>query len=95
MESELARQWNSDPKPKTRLGIFGLLRESFRTINRNMKPMLPVLVLVFLLYSHLQFAQIHLLETQGKDLESQLEKSPKLFQNFGNNDIHQTQYSDA
>ncbi|KAL8208673.1 hypothetical protein R6Q57_008085 [Mikania cordata] len=95
MESELARQWNSDPKPRIRLGIFGLLRESFRTINRNMKPMLPVLVLVFLLYSHLQFAQIHLLETEGKDLESQLERNPKLFQDFGKNNMNQTQYTDA
>ncbi|KAL8208676.1 hypothetical protein R6Q57_008088 [Mikania cordata] len=95
MESELARQWNTDPKPRTRLGIFGLLRESFKTINRNMKLMLPALVLMFLLYSHLEFALIHLPETEGKDLESQLEKNPKLFQNFGNNDMHQTQYSDA
>ncbi|KAL8208672.1 hypothetical protein R6Q57_008084 [Mikania cordata] len=94
MESELARQWNSDPKPRTRLGFFGLLRESFKTIKRNMKLMRSVLVLVFLLYSHLEFAEIHILETVCKNLESQLVKNPKLFQDFGNN-IHQTEYSGA
>ncbi|KAK1434772.1 hypothetical protein QVD17_00523 [Tagetes erecta] len=87
MESELI-------KPRTRLGIFGLIRESFKTIKRNGKQMLPLLLLVFLFFCQLHFAQIYLLKPVGKDFASQLAQYPNLFQDFGNN-MHQTEYSDA
>lgn len=87
MESELI-------KPQSRLGIFGLIRESFKTIKRNGKPMHPVLLLVFIVFCQLDFAEIYLLKPVGKDLSSQLVQNPNLFQDFGNS-MHQTEYSDA
>ncbi|XP_076885113.1 uncharacterized protein LOC143534626 [Bidens hawaiensis] len=95
MESELLlRQWNPNLKPQPRLGIFGLLRESCKTLKRNMKLMFHVLLFVFILYSQLQFAHMYLLKPVGKDLESQLAKNPKLFEDLGNN-MNQTDYSGA
>lgn len=90
----MTEKWNSDLKHEPRLRIFGILRESFKTIKRNGKLLAPVLVLVFLLFSHLEFAQTYLLEPVAKDFSSQLAKHPNLMQNLGNN-LHQTDYADA
>ncbi|KAJ0567220.1 hypothetical protein HanRHA438_Chr06g0271811 [Helianthus annuus] len=94
MDTELTKQWSSDLKPQPGLGIFGLLRESFKTLKRNRKLMLPLLLHVFLFFSLLEFAQIYLLEPVGKDLASQLAEHPKLFEDFGNN-MHRTDYRGA
>ncbi|XP_071699129.1 uncharacterized protein [Rutidosis leptorrhynchoides] len=85
---------NSDLTHGPRLRIFGILRESIKTIKRNAKLLAPVLVLAFLLFSHLKIAQTKLLEPAANDLSLQLAKNPNLFQSIGNN-LNQADYSSA
>lgn len=93
MENQpINQQWNYNLKPQPRLGIFGILRESFKTIKRNGKLLLPILVLVFLLFTHLEFAQTYLLAPVAKDLSSKLASNPNMFQDFGNK-MHQANYT--
>ncbi|KAI3771974.1 hypothetical protein L6452_03147 [Arctium lappa] len=95
METELIKQqWNSDLKPQPSLGIFGILRESFKITNRNRKLLFPVLVLVFLFFSQLNFAEIYLLQPVAKDFSLQLTNHPEMLQDIGNN-MNRAIYSDA
>lgn len=89
MESELNNNWNTN-----RLGMFGIFRESFKTIKRNEKLLFPVLLLVFLLFSLSEFAQTYLLEPVAKDFSSRLDENPTLLQDFGNT-LHQPGYTAA
>ncbi|KAJ9548553.1 hypothetical protein OSB04_021096 [Centaurea solstitialis] len=87
MESELIKhQWNSSLQPQPSLGFFGILKESFKTANRNRKLLFPVLLLVFLSFSQLNFAEVYLLEPVApKKISFQLTYNPKLLQHTNGN----------
>ncbi|KAJ9548552.1 hypothetical protein OSB04_021095 [Centaurea solstitialis] len=95
METELIKhQWNSNLKPQPSLGFFGILKESFKTANRNRKLLFPVLVLAFLSFSQLNFAEVYLLEPVAEDFSMQLTNHPKMVQEIGDNP-NLAIYSDA
>nr|GEY32160.1 dual specificity protein kinase [Tanacetum cinerariifolium] len=76
------------------MNIFGIFRESFKTIKANRKLLLPVLVLVFLSFSQLDLTQTYLLEPVVKDFSLQLAKNPKLFEDIVNH-MHEAEYAPA
>jgi len=76
------------------MNIFEILRESFKTIKRNRKLLLPVLVIVFLSFSQLDLTQTYFLEPVVKDFSLQLAKNPKLFEDIANH-MHEAEYARA
>ncbi|KAK1434770.1 hypothetical protein QVD17_00521 [Tagetes erecta] len=79
---------------KPQLGMFGLMKESLKTIKTNGKLMLPLLLFVLLFFSYLECTQIYLIEPTRTDLASQLMQHPNLFQDFVIN-MHEAEYSGA
>nr|GEV05022.1 hypothetical protein [Tanacetum cinerariifolium] len=59
----------SIPQSRSSIGIFGIIRESFKTTSRNRKLLFPILLLTFLSYSQLELAQVYL-------------RPPRLFEDF-------------
>ncbi|KAL7591471.1 hypothetical protein Lser_V15G33356 [Lactuca serriola] len=82
------------PRSQSSLGFFEIIRESFTTTRRNGKVLGPILLLVFVSYSLLDFAQKYLLAPVIKDFVLQLAKYPNMVQDFSYN-IDQTNYAGA
>ncbi|KAL7591474.1 hypothetical protein Lser_V15G33355 [Lactuca serriola] len=79
---------------QTSLGFFEIISESFKTTSRNRKMLGPILVLVFVSFSLLDFAQKYVLAPVVKDFVLQLAEHPNMVQDFTYN-IDQTIYSGA
>ncbi|KAJ9548556.1 hypothetical protein OSB04_021099 [Centaurea solstitialis] len=89
METKLIKhQWNSNLKSQPSLGFFGILKESFKTANRNRKLLFPLLILAFLSFSLLNFAEIYLLEPVAEDFSLQLTNNPKMVQDIRDDDTN-------
>ncbi|CAI9263329.1 unnamed protein product [Lactuca saligna] len=85
---------NFIPRSQSSLGFFAIIRESFKTTTRNGKVLGPILLLVFISFSLLDFAQMYLLAPVINDFASLLAKYPNMVQDFSYN-IDQTNYSGA
>ncbi|KAL4564235.1 hypothetical protein LXL04_028291 [Taraxacum kok-saghyz] len=72
-------------RSQTSLGFFEIIRESFKTTKRNVKVLGPILVLVFVSFSVLDFSQKYMLSPVVKDFVSQLAKHPNMVQDFSYN----------
>ncbi|KAL4576319.1 hypothetical protein LXL04_012411 [Taraxacum kok-saghyz] len=71
------------------LGFFGILKESFKTTSRNLEQLFyPMLLLLFLPYFQLDYAQVYMLARVAKDLK--LAKHSNMFHNFTYNYIDET-----
>lgn len=73
------------------LGFFGVIRESFKTTSRNKKLLVPILVLVFLLLSQLDFAQEYTFTPISNDFMFQLATHPNIVHDLWYN-IDETSY---
>ncbi|XP_076889162.1 uncharacterized protein LOC143539848 [Bidens hawaiensis] len=73
------------------LGFFGVIRESFKTTSRNIKLLVPILVLVFLLFSQIDFAQEYTLTPISNDFMFQLATHPNIVHDLWYN-IGETSY---
>ncbi|KAI3701639.1 hypothetical protein L6452_26869 [Arctium lappa] len=81
---------NFTPQSQSSLGFFGIIRESLKTTSRNGKLLVPILLLVFLASSQLDFAQKYILAPVAKDFVLQLAKHPNMVHDFTYNIDHTT-----
>ncbi|KAI3709173.1 hypothetical protein L2E82_38932 [Cichorium intybus] len=72
------------PRSLSSLGFFEIIRESFKTTRRNGKVLGPILLLVFVSFSILDFAQKYMLAPVIKDFVLQLAKYPNMVQDLSN-----------
>ncbi|KAK1413541.1 hypothetical protein QVD17_35316 [Tagetes erecta] len=82
------------PQSQSSLGFFGIISESIKTTRRNGKLLVPILLFVFLSFSHLDVAQKYILAPVAKDLVLQLAKHPNMVHDIAYN-IDQTTYVGA
>ncbi|CAH1449336.1 unnamed protein product [Lactuca virosa] len=81
-------------RSQTSLRFFEIVRESFKSTRRNGKVLGPILVLVFVSFSLIDFAEKYVLAPVVKDFVLQLAEHPNMVQDFTYN-IDQTIYSSA
>lgn len=72
----------SIPQSQSSLGLFGIVRETFKTTSRNGKLLVPILALVFLLFCQLDFAQKYVIAPVSKDFVLQLAKHPNMVHDY-------------
>ncbi|KAK1418393.1 hypothetical protein QVD17_27537 [Tagetes erecta] len=73
------------PQSQSSLGLFGIIKESFKTTCSNGKLLVPILLLVFLSYSQLDFAQDYMLTPLTNYLMLQLDKYPNMLYDIAQN----------
>ncbi|KAM0031263.1 hypothetical protein Hdeb2414_s0017g00506861 [Helianthus debilis subsp. tardiflorus] len=66
------------PQPESSLGVFGVIRESFKTTSRNGKRLFSILLLVFLSYSQVDFLQEYTLAPVTNYFMWQLANHPNI-----------------
>ncbi|XP_076958326.1 uncharacterized protein LOC143634024 [Bidens hawaiensis] len=76
------------------LGFLGVIRESFETTGRNKRLLVPILVLVFLQLSQLDFAQEYTFTPISNDFMFQLATHPNIVHDLWYN-IDETNYVDV